>query len=190
MVENEIAETEIADAESKYVMAPDIYERYVVPLINDHRSDLAQVRIVTMLRSGEWKSKGIEVWAYTKKVSAETKTLIGVDYDYLITVNAEVWGLIAEAQKQAIIDHELAHCLVDEDKDGNPVYKLVSHDIEEFFSIIRRHGDWHEGIKRALKAFEDSKQVTMFDLESERRYREEAKRDAEFGEAFSAAPGQ
>jgi len=178
---------DIADP-TKFARAPEIYASYVVPLVNDHRSDLAQARIVTMFRAGTWKSAGLTVLAKTTKVTAQTKALIGEpEPDYVITVSADVWGLIGESARMALIDHELAHCFVDEDSQGNPKYALVGHDIEEFFSIIRRHGDWSESIKRALRAYEESKQVTMFDMAAERDARKDAARDSEYAETFPEA---
>ena len=175
----------------KYELAPEIFENYVHPLLNDYHSDLVEARFLTIFRRGEWKSQNISVWAKTKKISEETETLLGDEADYLITVNMDVWELLDEDQRIALIDHELCHCLRgDDDKYGNPTWKIVGHDIEEFFAIIRRRGDWSANIRRTLSAYEEFKQevqqLKIVDIEAEKKKRQEEQRDAQFAETFAA----
>lgn len=65
-----------------------------------------------------------------------------VPYDFLITIfepNTE--GLTRE-QMKILMYHELLHVGVD-DKTGDPKYKVVPHDIEDFRRVIDRYGiDW------------------------------------------------
>ena len=173
----------------KYEIAPEIFELYVFPLIQDHRSDLVEARILTMWRRGPWTSQNRETWAKAKKVSQETETLIGAKADFIITVSEDVWEQLDDKQRMALIDHELCHCLRgDDDKYGNPKWEMVGHDIEEFFAVIKRHGDWSEDIKRALWAFEhrqEAQQLKIVDLEGEKQKRQEVQRDAKFAETFA-----
>lgn len=53
---------------------------------------------------------------------------------------------------RALLDHELCHCTVEEDDDGNVMHSIVGHDIEEFNAIIERHGDWLGEVKKLTKA--------------------------------------
>lgn len=191
-IEDYTEEPEGEESLSKYRMAPEIHENYVSRIVNNHRPDLAQARIVTMFRRGNWSSKQKDTWAATKRISREIATLMGGEGgDYLITVNQDIWENLNEAQRIALIDHELCHCLRgDDDKHGNPKWQTVGHDIEEFFAIIKRHGDWSEDVKRALRAFEESKQVSMFDPFRAKQQEEDAQRKHDFTEAFPDASGQ
>jgi hypothetical protein len=172
----------------KYKMAPEILEDYVTRIVNSHRGDLAQAKFAAMLRKGKWSSRDIDTWASTRTVSAQMKTLIGA-CDYIITVSGDVWGSLTDVQRLALIDHELCHCFKDEDGAGNPVWRTVGHDIEEFFAIIRRHGAWREEIKSALRAYEESKQVTMFDFSAEKQKKEDEIWKASFDAAFGDGAG-
>ena len=53
------------------------------------------------------------------------------------------WHFYSEAQRRALIDHELCHFVVDfpENKE-EPELALREHDIEEFKEIVHRHGPW------------------------------------------------
>lgn len=155
--------TEAEESLAKYKLAPEIYENYVVKIINNHRNDLSNAKIVTMFRRGKWYKKNMETWGSAKKVSPEMRVLTG-PADFLIIVNAEIWKGLSEAERLALVDHELLHCVrEDDDKNGNPRYGLRNHDFEGFYAEVRRHGIWSPGLKRAKKAYDESKQGTIFD---------------------------
>lgn len=67
--------------------------------------------------------------------------------DLLIEVNWEQWLLASPPERCALIDHELCHFGREEDEKGRTVYTLVSHDLEEFGSIVRRWGLWKSDVK-------------------------------------------
>lgn len=176
------------EALRKYTIAPEIRENYVVPIINNHRQDLAMAAIITMFRKGKWASKQRDTWAQAKKVSQEMQAVTG-PVDFLIVVNEDIWEKITEDQRIALIDHELCHCRRgDDDKHGNPKWEMVGHDVEEFYSVIRRYGVWSEELRRTLKAFEESKQVVMFD--SLKAQQEEEERAKDFDAVFGNASNQ
>ncbi|NOT09271.1 MAG: hypothetical protein HOP28_13835 [Gemmatimonadales bacterium] len=58
---------------------------------------------------------------------------------FLLVFNWTAWRTLTPVQRVALVDHELTHCVVDSEKDRAT---LVSHDIEEFGSIVRRYGFW------------------------------------------------
>ena len=68
--------------------------------------------------------------------------------DFLITIDAAYFAECSEAEACALVEHELYHCAqaVDRlgepkfDNDGNPVWSMRGHDIEEFAGVIRRYG--------------------------------------------------
>lgn len=57
--------------------------------------------------------------------------------DYLIFLSDLVWELANGADKKRILSHELRHAFLDEK--GN--YKVVRHDIEDFYSEIKLNED-------------------------------------------------
>jgi hypothetical protein len=61
---------------------------------------------------------------------------------FVIVISADTWKRLDERQRRALVDHELCHCVVSYDDDGMPVLSTRTHDIEEFGSIIDRHGLW------------------------------------------------
>lgn len=62
---------------------------------------------------------------------------------FVIEIAADEWQHLDHKQRAALVDHELMHCDVDED--GK--LKMVPHDLEEFTSIVRRHGLWKEDVR-------------------------------------------
>lgn len=65
------------------------------------------------------------------------KPLLDDDYAFLICIAADTWPGLTAAQRTAVVDHELCHCVVDSD---GPT--TIGHDYEEFAAIIERHGLW------------------------------------------------
>lgn len=57
--------------------------------------------------------------------------------DYIMFIHELPWELADDVNKKRIISHELRHCFVDED--GN--YKLIRHDIEDFYVEIKLNED-------------------------------------------------
>lgn len=80
------------------------------------------------------------------------------DYDFVIFLNATTWKQFDERQRAALVDHELCHAgLAEDKKTGDPlmdergrrVYRIKKHEIEEFRGVIERHGLY----KRDLQLF-------------------------------------
>lgn len=71
-------------------------------------------------------------------------------HDFVILLNHEAWnkGGLSQKQKAAVVDHELCHCEVAIDRNGEPktdekgrtVWRVRKHDIEEFRDVVSRHG--------------------------------------------------
>lgn len=66
---------------------------------------------------------------------------------FVIEIASDMWGTddelgnrfgLSDAQRVALVDHELCHCTVNED--GVPT--LLHHDVEEFGQVVERHGLW------------------------------------------------
>lgn len=81
--------------------------------------------------------------------------------DFLITLYAPWWAEASDLEALASLDHEVTHCgiALDEDgepryrqSDGQPIWCVRPHDIEEHVSIVERYGAWTPALRRAALA--------------------------------------
>lgn len=72
-----------------------------------------------------------------------------VDPDYVILVDAPIWSVLEDEQRERLMFHELKHLAPQEDEfgvirrskmTGKPLLKLVPHDYELFEAEILRYG--------------------------------------------------
>jgi hypothetical protein len=110
-------------------------------------------------------------WRKALKPDADGKLILGrakkasdldreiAPYDFVIILNKEFWtdARTKEEQRTALMDHELSHCEVELDDNGEPkvdekdriCYRIRKHDIEEFRGVVERNGIY----KRDLELF-------------------------------------
>ncbi len=100
----------------------------------------ADIRIGFLKSFKEKKNKGKPVYGECVKVNELYAPFC--PYDFLIVFyEMNILGL-SDAQLYVLMYHELLHIGLNE-KDGEPVYRIVPHDIEEFREIADRYGlDW------------------------------------------------
>lgn len=121
-------------------------------LVNSHHEDLNQARIALCWQL-TWKPDvdGRVKLGQCRKVGdleREVKDVAG--FDFVILLRRSFWQdlRVTDAQRTALLDHELCHARLRYDAKGEPVYdergrlvyRLAGHDIEEFTAIVRRHG--------------------------------------------------
>lgn len=123
-------------------------------IIEQHHKHLKHARILYVASTGTTTKGGKEVLAKTTKLSGLPRWLTdyqeerGEPYDFVITFYADAWSRLTPEQQIALVDHELCHIVEgEEDLDGNPTFRLVGHDVEEFSEIIQRHGLWMPDLK-------------------------------------------
>lgn len=75
---------------------------------------------------------------------------------FAVVIAKPVWDILDEKQRLALVDHELCHFDLDEEK-GTPV--LRSHDVEEFGEIVKRHGLWRDEVRRLVEV--GAKQLSL-----------------------------
>lgn len=97
--------------------------------------------IAFLSSDAERKSRGRPVLGTCERVPA--KWSWAVPFDFAITVfEPNVVGL-TDGQIRTLLLHVLMHVGVDQDKDGNEVYRVVPHDVEDFRAVLERFGiDW------------------------------------------------
>ena len=61
-------------------------------------------------------------------------------YLWEITLSLDYWLVADKKERQRLVHHELAHCRLDTDADGNPAPKVKGHSIEEMLSTMLYFG--------------------------------------------------
>ena len=98
---------------------------------------------IAYLSVEEMKTRNVETWAKIRKASPVEQAL-SPGTDLILVVNETVWGELSKAQRIALLDHEFCHAAWDSEKGE---IKMAHHDLEEFNTVVRRHGYWRESIK-------------------------------------------
>lgn len=137
------------DKGPKYTHAPEV-EELAAKLINDHHSHLAEARIKYLFRNGKWQSKGKSTLGKAK-LAAEDARFLG-QYDFIIMISTDAWNSAVPAYREALVDHELQHLDCAEDKAGNKKWSIQDHDVQEFVSVVRRHGLWEVDLQKLIIA--------------------------------------
>ncbi len=83
--------------------------------------------------------------------------------DFLLILDAEWWGEASDREREALIFHELCHCMIALDRDGekrftdegDPVWAIRAHDLEEFNAVARRYGAWATDIRDFMEALRE-----------------------------------
>lgn len=132
-----------------YSAAPEVL-LVVRELIASHHRTLADAPMVCLFRDPAAKKNGKETWATLGVVTGRNAYLARRVFDsegtaheegafFVLEVATDVWKKLSEAGRKALVDHELCHAVWDpaEQKAGTR-----GHDLEEFISVVRRHGLW------------------------------------------------
>ena len=127
------------------------------PIIKAHHAHLAGERIRYVFRSEHAKDAGKAVMGKARKISGLNAFLSadedegGGDY-FVIEIAHDIWQGMSNAERKALVDHELSHCRIKYSKDGEPSLYIAPHDLEEFAAIVERHGLWKRDVKDFLAA--------------------------------------
>lgn len=138
--EIQMQELQVSGAEDKFEPAPEV-EQIARQLIAQYHNHLINAKIKYLFRYGPWTSKKRETLGKAVKVSGVNQFLTGLDF--IIMINAEVWGQLEYKEKVALVDHELEHCCEEDDK-----YFVQGHDVEDFLAVIKRNGFWTPDLKK------------------------------------------
>lgn len=115
------------------------------PLIADHHQHLVDARIGYLYRR-KAKTGGGKVTLATASLVPE-RWQVFAPFDFCIEVAWLQWQQLDVAQRQALVDHELYHCDLEVDDDGQGTWTLRKHDVEEFSEVITRHGLWKSDVR-------------------------------------------
>lgn len=114
------------------------------------RRVLGQSELMPPMAMGKWQ-RG--------RALAQMSDWFGDCPDFLITIDV-VAGSFDDASFCALIEHELYHCAQRLDlegnpkfnQDGDPVWGIRSHDVEEFVGVVARYGTEATGTTDLVKA--------------------------------------
>lgn len=99
---------------------------------------LEDCRIAYLTSSKGKSSNGIVVHADCEKVNEKIKALCGIDF--IITFYEPTLEGWTDAQRAALVEHELMHIGFDPQTHG---CKLIPHDVQDFEAILVKYGlDW------------------------------------------------
>ena len=135
-------------------------------LINKFHKHLIDIRIEYVFLWKTPETNGREIWGRAKKLSGLNAWFASEDREdeplpdtfFVIEFSWQVWSQLNEKQKLALVDHELAHCSINDKL--KPCLK--SHDCEEFNQIIRRHGLWKDDVRLMLEAAKEAEENPLF----------------------------
>lgn len=121
-----------------------------VPKEKGGKVELGSVHAVKTMFQGQFKDLGLQL----------LERMLGYLPEFLVIVDGTWWAQASDTEREALIFHELSHVKQAEDafgapkfdRDGNPVFRLVEHDITAFNAEVVRYGAWNDGIKSFLHA--------------------------------------
>lgn len=148
--------------------------RLLNELVKEHHDDIRDARIA-LAWNISWKPDvdGRVTLGKCKKASDLDRELMA--FDFVILLRREFWedGTVTDAQRAALLDHELCHATVKYSTDNEPViderdrkvYRIRKHDIEEFAEIIERHGLYKRDLEWFAAALRRAKQTPLLNDE-------------------------
>jgi hypothetical protein len=117
-------------------------------LIGDHHPHLKDVHIVYLWRPKAASSKGAVVLGKARKITGLNAQLVAFASPEPLA-DEDTWETLTEAQRTALVDHELCHLGVDIPEKADKDRKLIilGHDLEEFAAVVERHGLWRPDVE-------------------------------------------
>lgn len=65
------------------------------------------------------------------------------DCDFIVEISESIWNALDEERQYLLMFHELLHIKITETKQGELVYKIRKHDVQDFKELIAHYGtDW------------------------------------------------
>jgi Putative phage metallopeptidase len=118
-------------------------------LVEQHHEDLRFARIaLAWCTSWNPDVDGRVILGKCRKASDLDRELAA--FDFVILLRKAFWThlSVSDAQRRALLDHELCHAALKLDVNGEPVedergrrvYRVRKHDLEEFVVVVERHG--------------------------------------------------
>lgn len=139
-------------------------------LIPDYHPHLKEARILYIFSGKPMTRNGRVVLAKAMKFNDLNRffTSLGAEppdeeetaggCDFAVIVNRKEWEEnLTPAQRRAVVDHELCHCI----RNHKGKWSLRNHDIEEFSEVIERHGLYWEDVAAFAKSVIQATQLEL-----------------------------
>jgi hypothetical protein len=149
-------------------------QKLAQPLITAHHTHLRDARILFLFTTQKRRkcdrvrlgsaAKLSALQRYLSSAASSDVPSVQAGFDFLILIDNEEWGFMSPEHREALVDHELAHCwrYVKETKRGTQErWGLRGHDVEEFTEIIARHGLWRRDVRELVEV--GATQLTLAD---------------------------
>jgi hypothetical protein len=115
-----------------YELAPEV-EAIAKPLIDLSHGHLKKAKISYVFRDKAWRrGAGMVVLGKANKRNELDQLLSPKREDFVVIISKDKWIVMAEVEREQLVDHELCHCGIALKKDGTTKFVLMPHTIEEF----------------------------------------------------------
>jgi len=156
-----------------HTKAPEDVIQNLDDIIDKHHEDLGDSHIQVWFKHGGWKSKSKTVFGKIQVMSDVFRR--GMNCDAILYLNADMWKLFKQPQKNYLIDHFMYQLQTVTDRhgdskiamDGRPLLTTVPHDFEGYVDIVKRHGVIMEDVKRLASAMKETNQITIEEVGNE-----------------------
>lgn len=146
---------------TEYRPAPEVAEiaRQLITRVTGHQ-ELVNAPIVYVFRDEASTTRGRTVLGKARKISGLNAWLSHPELTprpgsfsepgeyFVIEIAHDCWERLDDAQRVALVDHELSHCAVGYTEDGRMQLAMRHHDVEEFLGVLDRNGLWKEDVQR------------------------------------------
>ena len=125
----------------------DAVEAIAKAIIPTYHPELATARIRYVYCDKAGSKGGKPVNGKVRKISGVLEFLL--DTDFVMEIALDRWNEMTPEQRQALIDHMLERCWGEEDEEdagAEMKWTLREPDVQEFSSILRRHGAWNDDL--------------------------------------------
>lgn len=159
--------TEFEESPELLEVAGKLIDKY-----HEHLEDAMEL-IGFYMRTGsaDWAGKAKKCTAFESHVTGRI---------LFVFINAQAWRKLNDAQKLALMDHELCHFVRASHREYDDLeqkwkeiwsnaadpdnWTIRDHDVEEFSDVIQRHGLWEQGIEQFAVAVRNAPyQASLFE---------------------------
>jgi hypothetical protein len=144
---DESVESENSPESDKYQDA-EIIESFAKRLIPNFHPEIATANVRYIFRDKAGMKAGRPVRGTVKKVGGIMRYI--TELDFIVEVALDQWTPMSVQQREALVDHLLERMTGEEDAEdaGAPMkWSVREPDVNEFASILRRHGAWNDDLQ-------------------------------------------
>lgn len=150
----------------EYFVAKSEIQEAVWTLVGKQHPDLANLNkgeLVVVFRDKASKTGGQVVLGSSRKAPPLMNALAEGDYKFILEVAQDQWLELTTSQQEALLDHLLCSCSVEEDpKSGRFKFQIRKPDVMAFRENVERYGMWFPKEEVEDPETEDNPVADMF----------------------------